>query len=456
MLPFLDLVEKLAKTIKGKSGTPIEGLPVFIAGIVAFFILLALFPWTSLSGFSIALFLSPLWLPLIIVAAAWKMWIILRRSYFIAEQEYMLLEIKLPQSLVKTPLAMEAVISGLHLAPGEGNWYKLKVQGSVRPWWSLEIASIEGQVHFFIWTRTGFRRIIEAQIYAQYPGAQVVEVPDYTKQISARPAEWEIWGCDYVHTRDIDAYPIKTYVDYGLDKVQKEPEQVDPLANLIEFMGSMGKGEQLWMQIIIRTHKGEKYHGKKNDKGEAYTWADLGREEVDNIRKLAQRKSTYTDPVTGKVVISEGFPNPTKGQQETIAAIERNTAKLPFDVGVRAVYLAQPGKFNGITIAGLNGLFKQFNSETLNGLKWKRWMTEFEDYPWEFNVEKRKNKKRKHLIDAYRRRQYFHEPYSFPDYMVMSTEELATLYHIPSHAVTTPSLPRITSATGSAPSNLPL
>ena len=58
------------------------------------------------------------------------------------------------------------------------------------------------------------------------------------------------------------------------------------------------------------------------------------------------------------------------------------------------------------------------------------------------------------MIEAYRRRQFFHEPF-VAETMVMSTEELATLYHIPSHAVETPSLGRIQSATGEAPVNLP-
>jgi hypothetical protein len=380
--------------------------------------------------------------------SAWHLWLILRRSVFIADQDYLLLEIKPPRNLEKTPLAMEAVISGLHLNPGEGNWYKKYIQGSMRPWWSLEIASLEGQVHFFIWTRAGFRRTIESQIYAQYPGAQVVEAQDYTKLISATPAEWEIWGCDFVHTNPVDAYPIKTYVDYGLEKVQKEPEQVDPLSNLIEFLASMGKGEYLWLQLIMRVHRGEKYGGHTD-------WAKLGHVEIEKIRHDARQPSTYTDPITGKKVLSEGFPNPTRGQQETIAAIERNISKLPFDVGARAIYLAAPGKFQSTTISGVVGLFKQFNSVAHNGLAPKRWMTEFEDYPWEFNVKKRKDKKRRHLVDAYRRRQYFWDPYKFKDYMVMSTEEIATLFHIPSGAVSTPSLQRIISATQEAPSNLP-
>ena len=41
------------------------------------------------------------------------------------------------------------------------------------------------------------------------------------------------------------------------------------------------------------------------------------------------------------------------------------------------------------------------------------------------------------------------------DAKVMSVEELATIYHIPSGSIVTPSLPRIMSTRKEAPSNLP-
>jgi len=408
---------------------------------------------------SVSLFLAPIWLPFLLISGAWALWIIFKRSEFIYSQKNILLEIKPPRTIVKTPLAMEAFLSGIHLNPGEASWYKVYFGGSVRPWWSLEIASLEGQVHFFIWTREVFRRIIEAQMYAQYPGVQITEAPDYTRFISAKNEEWSIWGCDYVHTKEKeDALPIKTYVEYGLDKVQKEPEQVDPLANLIEFMGSIGKGEYLWLQFVIRVHKGEKYNMSIKEKGKAsrrYTWKDQAKELVDEIRKAT--RDPYIDPVTGEE--RPGFPNPTKGQMEKIAAIERNVSKLSFDVGARGLYLAKPDSFKVSCIFGLIGLFKHFTSEGWNGIKPTKWMMQFDDFPWELGVEKLKNEVRTFLVEAYRRRQFFHEPFSFGitknDTMVMSTEELATVFHIPSRAVETPTLGRVQSATSEAPINLP-
>ncbi len=402
---------------------------------------------------SIALFVAPVWLPFLLIRGATKIRLILKQSEFIASQKYILLEIKPPRNLVKTPLAMEAFLSSMHFSPGESNWY-VRWLGRMRPWWSLEIASLEGQIHFYIWSRANYRRIIESQMYAQYPGVQIVESEDYTRFISGKPGEWDIWGTDFKQSKP-DPLPIKTYVEYGLDQVQKEPEQVDPLANLIEFLASVGKGEYVWLQYVFRVHKGEKYKPKKTKEGKDYTWKDEAKEMVEKIRE--ETRSTYFDPTTQKEM--PGFPNPTKGQMEKMSAIERNVSKLAFDVGMRCIYLAKPEKFNPIMITHMISLFKPFNTEGWNDINSDGWLKRFDDYPWEFRAEKLKNHYRKELVQAFRRRQFFFDPFSYGihphEIAVMSTEELATIYHIPSRAVETPSLGRIQSATGEAPANLP-
>ena len=452
-LPFLKGIESLRDAFIGKTGIRLEQWTLFIVGFIFLAIAFLWMPDVVSLALSLAFFLAPVWLPFLLVGGAVTLWITMRRSEFIAAQQYILLEIKPPRNLVKTPLAMEAFLSSIHLSPGEGTWYVRYIKGSMRPWWSLEIASFEGQVHFFIWTRANFRRIIESQMYAQYPGVQVVEAPDYTRSISANPEEWSIWGCDFKQTSS-DPLPIKTYIEYGLDKVQKEPEQVDPIANLIEFMGSIGKGEYIWLQFIIRVHKGEKYN-KRNKEGNPYTWKDEAKEIIDEIRK--KTRDSYIDALTGE--IRPGFPNPTKGQAEKMAAIDRNVSKLGFDVGARSVYLAKPEKFNSIIITHMIGLFKPFSTEGWNGINSSALMKRFDDYPWEIGVEKLKKLYRRKLVEVFRRRQFFYDPFSYgipkKDTMVMSTEEIATLFHIPSRSVETPGLGRIQSATGEAPVNLP-
>ena len=460
MLPFLKWIEEKQSTLYDNASIRLNPWPVFIVGIVLLIVAYLFMPAGVSWAISFAFFFAPVWMPFLLIGGAWALWVVWRRAEFIDEQnrKSILLEIKLPRTMVKTPLAMEAFLSTLHNGGGESNWYLKWIKGSVRPWWSLEIASFEGQVHFYIWTRVVFRQSVESQLYAQYPGVQVVEAQDYTRQISGNPKDWSgIWGCDFKHTAE-DPLPIKTYIEYGLDKVQKEPEQVDPLANLIEYMGSIGKGEYLWLQFVIRYHKGEKYHKRIKVKGKPtrdYTWKDQAAEMIKTIRE--DTRQPYIDQSTGKEV--SGFPNPTKGQTEKIAAIERNVSKLAFDVGIRGVYFVK-GTFNvGIVLQMIN-LFKPFSTEGWNGINSTAWMKSFSDLPWEIGANKLKDVYRRHMVEAYRRRQFFYEPFSFgvpkDKIMVMSTEEIATLFHIPSSTVAAPSLERIQSATGEAPNNLPI
>ncbi len=453
-LPFFEELEELVDKSRDKAGVRPFSWPPFIGGLVGIFTFYVFFPYATVHGIELALFLSPLWLPAVILDASWHTWLLLARSEFIAKQKVVLLEIRPPRNLAKTPLAMEAVFSAIHYTKGESNWYQKYIQGQVRPYWSIELVSFGGQVHFYIWTRENFRKLVENAFYAQYPGVQLVEVEDYTRFISAKPEEYGVWGCDFKHTDKNDPIPIKTYVDYGLDKTQKENEQVDPFAHLTEFLGSMGPGENFWLQIIFRIHAGEKY-GKMKPDGKPYTWRDKALELVDDIRKETVRTFAYRDVFSGEMRETEGFPNPTKGQSEKIAAIERNVSKLAFDVGIRGVYVAEPDAFDPVNITGMISLWKPFNAEDRNGFKAAHFGIMFSDYPWEIGNEKRKDVFRRELVEAYRRRQYFHDPFKMPDPMVMSTEELATIFHIPSAAVATPSLTRIESSTSEAPANLP-
>jgi hypothetical protein len=451
LLPFYEHIEDWLKSARENSGLRPPGWPIFLLGFFIFLDGFLFFPWHVGRAFELALFLMPLWLPLLVLESAWTLWIIMIRSYFIAAQSYVLLEIKPPRSLAKTPLAMEAVLAGFWHYPGESDWWRLYRLGRVRPWWSLEMVSLEGQVHFYVWTRANFRKLVEAAFYAQYPGVQVVEAVDYTRTITADPgAEWMVWGADFKHTKP-DPYPIKTYIEYGLDKVQEENEQVDPMSNLIEFLGQMGKGEYFWLQFVIRVHKGEKYGSHTNKDGKPYTWLDEAAEIVQEIR--SKTRESYIDIVSGEE--RPGFPNPTKQQIETMAAIERNVSKLPFDIGIRSIYIAKPKNFDPINITGIIGLFRAFSSIGWNEIRANRWLMEYNDYPWELGNDRRKERRAKELVEAYRRRQHFHEPFEFHDTMVMSTEEIATLFHIPSRAVESPAVQRIDSSTGTAPVNLP-
>lgn len=451
-LPGLHAIEHWLHGAHESGGTSISLnalLIAFGAEIVAFFLVA---PGQSITNFQFLLFIAPLWIPLVLYHFGFMRYVFANRVIWASKQTTVLLEIKLPRDTRRGPLAMEIVFSSMHIGGGESTWYKRIVEGRTRPSYSYELVSIGGQVHFYVWLREAWRRTFESYMYAQYPGVEIIEAMDYSRLVDPSHHGWSMTAFEFSKTKP-DPYPMKTYVDFGLDKVQKPEEQIDPLAQVLEVMGSLGPKEQMWLQFIIRTHGPEKY-GKKNAKGGDYKWTDAGRDEIESIKQEYTIEKEFVD-ANGNKQVTTTFPNPTEGQKEKIKAIDRNIGKQAYDVGIRGMYLAPEDAAIGVMGGLLVNIFKPYSSEQGNSLMPNgRWSDHYKDYPWEDRHGHHVAHSNHKIVDLYRRRAFFHPPY-YGAYNVMSVEELATMYHIPSSSVTTPSLPRIQSTTSEAPTNLP-
>ncbi|MBP7831857.1 MAG: hypothetical protein KA028_02475 [Candidatus Pacebacteria bacterium] len=415
-----------------------------------------LFSNVAQNGFGYVLNILPYALPIILGVVAWNHWMSYIQTEHIRKLKWTLLQIRIPQDVFKSPAAMEIFLANaLYQSGGMAEWNKKYWNGNVPVWFSLEIVSIEGRLFFFIHTQERFRPIIEAQLYAQFPQAEVVESEDYTNMIPPynKGADWNLFGSEFVLTKE-DPYPIKTYVDFGLDKSSgmEEEEKIDPIAPTIEYMGSLGAGEQMWLQIIIQAANWARYddpeHWFKKKK-----WQDVGKE---IIKKL---KADQQKPLTE----GGGPARPTKGENDMIAAVERSITKYGFDTGIRAIYLAHKDMFKPIHITGLLGVFRQYTSGNMNAFKPAN-TTSF-DYPWQDFSGNKVAKLKAEMIEAYRNRGYFHGEWSSTKLggknidrkpFVLTTEELATIYHFPGRVLETPSFKRIESKKSEPPSNLPI
>lgn len=389
---------------------------------------------------------SPYWAPPLLLAAFWRAWLRYVRAKFITDQDYCLLEIRLPLEVDKPPTAMQAVLDGLHLTGGESTYLDRIWLGKVRTWYSLEIVSLEGQVHFYIWTRKAFKRHVERNFYAHYPGIEVNEVDDYalTTPIQLDTHNWYI--IDYELKKN-DALPIKTYVDYHLDQTQtKEEQKVDPIVNLIEFAGSMGKGEYLWMQFLARPHKPEDitFGFLRNDK----ELPDQARDYITKLRNNPEEQIVFPTGNTGKTL--------SQTQLDQIKAVTRTVLNShAYDMGVRMAYIAEHERFDGTNIPAMIRAFAPFNAPGLNQLMpvYNRWLMKF-DYPWQDFNGIREITNKIHSLNAFRMRSWFHAPYKYK-HSIMTTEELATLFHLPGSVARTPTMQRIASTRSEAPANLP-
>lgn len=384
------------------------------------------------------------WGPFVLGWLAWKAWITYRRAEWVANMDWVMLEIKVPKEVNKTPLAMEVALSAFHQT-SKGKWWDWYWKGRVMDFFSLELVSIEGSVHFFVRTARVYKNTIEAAFYAQYPNIEIHEVPDYTRYIDYRGKEgpWDLFGVEYAFTKE-DPYPIKTYVDYGLDKEGvKEEVKTDPLSFVIEFLGSLGKGEQLWIQINVqaatkRFHKHGTWFGKED-------WKDKGKSLIKKLSKIDEKPpaGTFAMPMFKL----------TEGERDVIKAIERSISKLGFDCGIRGIYIAKRDVFRGACVKGLLGLFRPFSTNNLNGFK-PGHTTSF-DFPWQDWNDIRVTWHKEHMFHAYKQRSYFYLPHKRVP-ITLNSEELATIFHFPGGVSTTPTFARIESRKGEAPANIPL
>ena len=394
----------------------------------------------------------PIWLPLFLVRLLFSTWFAYKRRDWIREQGSVLLEIKLPRDIVKTPLAMELVLNGIW-EDVNGTMTDVFLKGRVRDWFSLEIVSLGGQVRFFIWLLPRWKNIVESRIYAQYPGVEIFEAKDYSLDVLYNPDKINIWGITTALVKP-DAYPIKTYVDYELDKEGREQEEtIDPMQLMLEYLGSLKPGEQAWIQIMIQAHRKE---GFVND-ARIFPKPDWREGVKKEIKKIIEEES-FVKPAVDKSGISrpQTLQHLTKTQDETIKAIERNVGKLAFNSMIRIIYTAPIDIFDKMKGVGLIGSMRHFASKNLNGIK-PKWFSGIE-YPWRDFRDIRKRRNQRTLLDAYKRRSFFNVPYKHLNGKpyVLTAEELATLFHFPGAVVTTPTLTRVPSKKAQAPANLPV
>jgi hypothetical protein len=403
-----------------------------------------------------------IWLPILLIRSFWKYW----KKYVVADallgEKMTLIQMKLPREINKSPKAMELFLQNLFQTGGEGDFYKKHWKGGTRPWFSLEIVSIEGEVRFYIHTRQKFADLVEVQIYAQYPEIEViVDAPDYTKKFNYNPLKNDIYGSRFILIKP-DPYPIKSYVDFGLDDDAKIEFRVDPIASVIESLGSLGRGEHLWIQILIRAHKKPevsegifkfilKFLKNSLTHGAPKDWVKEGRDLVEKLKEVDLPK----DPDA----LARRTARKTKQQERIIEAVERSISKQGFDCIIRGLYLADKDSFNPGRKGTLLGAFQQYNSDGLNGFKPED-NTEF-DFPWQDFRETRTIKKKKELFEHYVKRAhylktgYMDKRYNV-DNFILNTEEIATIFHFPSSAIETPTLPRIPSKKAEPPTNLPI
>ncbi len=408
----------------------------------------------------IDVFLNGGWLVVLVVvlSAAWIQYLEDIRLKYLYGQAYVLLAIDVPKPTedLMSLKAVEQIFAHLAGTHGKGTLWERYGKGKNQESFSLEIVSIEGYIQYLIHTPVKHRDLVEAAIYAQYPDAEITEVPDYTGTVPTDyPSEThDLWGTSYELEKK-EAYPIRTYpaFEHTLPGVF-----ADPLASLLEIISKLGPGEQVWLQLVItpiaskewretgenvvRKIIGAKVKEKKNIGGQLY---GLGRGIYDTT--IASIETLEPEQKKAKDELYSHFMQLPPSEKLVVEAIGMKIAKLGFATKFRHVYIAEKPVFTKDRGAqAISSAMKNFTAQDMNGFKSNNLVKTKVHYLF---TKQRLAFRQRNVLRNFRMRRKGRG-------FVLNTEELATLYHFPTLTVKAPLVKKIEAKRGEPPVSLPV
>lgn len=409
-----------------------------------------------------------------------------KQSLFKKNVEWTFLELKIPREVLKTPRAMEQFFINLHtLKNSAGDWKETYVDGEVPLWWSFEIASFGGKIHFYIRTPKKHKKIVETSLYAQYPNIEVFEVKDYLEKFPLTTKEFyesneDIFGSELILKKP-DFYPIITYEHFfeqpGMIQM-KDEIKVDPLSTFIESLASLHKEENMMVQILAAPVEDD----WKND-GKSYVDKKMGRSEK---KKSGERFSqTLMEWIKNLFMAPVEYPKWTEPKEEKketppiisdyedVKAIENKLSKNGFESLIRYLYISPKPIFNmNFGTKGIISFLNQYAAPNLNIFthNYAVWtLIKTHIFPYFYHAERIEARKQRILYNF--RNRTLPEKLSFGKFItsnifhlnnkaknfILVTSELATIYHIPGGQVlTSPYIERIESKKMGPPAGLPI
>jgi hypothetical protein len=365
-----------------------------------------------------------------------ELWLINRRHEYEHGVAYVLLAIDVPKSTEQTPMPVESIFSSLAATYSTGTLYDRLWKGRVQENFSFEIVSLGGYIQYLIRTPAMFRDLIEAAIYAQYPDAEITQVEDYVNRIPVdyNTEAYDVWGTEF-ELMNKEAYPIKTYPEFEHTLSQSFK---DPMASLLEVLSRIQPDEDVWMQwLVTPTNDHWKHHAQQEVKaiieGKShqkqgfidYLIFKLPLKVLDDIGEIilplwgeegGEKKETELGTVSKL----------SPGQKKVVEAIEHKMSKIGLYTKFRMIYWGQRETFlKGRGVNAVVGAIQQFTAMDRNGFKPSKSMTTKAEY---FLKDSRITRKQRRILNHYRSR----NPHRGLGHgFILSTEELATLYHFP-------------------------
>ncbi len=257
---------------------------------------------------------------------------------------------------------------------------------------AFEIVGKEAEIRFYVSAPSRIIDLVEKTVYGYYPTADIRRVDE--PNIFSEDGKVS-YGA--LVQKDYSYMPIKVYKDLSTDS----------LAGITSALSKMSEGEGAVVQVLIRPAPGK--------------WKKEGKSYVSSTKKTEANpeKATFkTDP-------------------KTLDKIDEKTSRPGFETTIRFVVSAKTKNMADMHLRNIKTAFTQFNSD-LNSFKGPRIL-----FKGGFMIN-----------FIYKFFPVFELPFS-KSTSVLSTDELATIYHFPNKTIETPHIQWLRAKTAPVPSDVP-
>ncbi len=315
----------------------------------------------------------------------------------------------------------EQLFTSLSETGGEG-WLKPK------DYISFEIACTDKKISFYINCPNHLRELVEKQLQAQYPHAHI----DIIRGYNPFQKGGQIAAAELVPSKPY-MFPIRTY----------RTMETDPLNSLTNAMSKLGEGEGAAIQFILYPAGNgwqEKPHNMaleiqqgKNPSSVVGGGPGLA---VDTFN--AFKNGLLAKPNDSKNSMENdlsGMNSPislTPMQQETVKRFEEKASRPGYMTNIRIISSSVNPGAAAVNLNSIVSSFLQYNMPPFNGFK--------------LNKRKTTDIVKDFMFRIYR---------SYGKNAILNTEELASLWHLPTPFLETPNIKWLQSKKAPAPVNVP-
>ncbi|MFH0852467.1 MAG: DUF87 domain-containing protein [bacterium] len=283
----------------------------------------------------------------------------------------------------------------------------------------MAVPHIGQEVCFYMAASKQIEGIVEKQIHGFFPEAQVEKVKDYNIFNPQGAA-----AGSFITLERSDFWPFKTYKNL----------ETDPLGEIVNAFSKLKEEDEgAALQIVFRPASGnwQKRALKIAQEMQKNRTFEQALKETSALKGFTKNFGGENKNPSQPQALVSGL---TPLQQEQVKSLEEKASKIGFETNIRLLASGATQVRAEEILAQLEGAFAQFNNPNFNTLK----------------IVRASGRAFKSLVYNFSFRTY--DP---GQKMILNTEELTSIYHLPVVALAIPELKFLKAKQAAAPINLP-